>query len=138
MARLVQLFSSPHLPQAHLAHQLLERAGIPSTLQGINRSGLGGMIPMSDSEVSVWVRAEDLAEARKLLGVTGPAVEDGRLSLAAQEGSGELSLVEGGGLSAPGGPAFVHPEACPRCQAPWERGFEVCWNCSEELADAAD
>jgi hypothetical protein len=30
-------------------------------------------------------------------------------------------------------PSTVGPERCPACDAPWEPGFLVCWQCEREV-----
>lgn len=132
--------------EAGLAESVLQASGIPVTLRNAAISGLGGMIPMVDTRVEVWVPEELERDALRII---GRAMSDGELSLADPRG-GELSPVAGSGaLSEPGGRVAVAPDpgpaaatdsedpTCAACGVPWEPGFEVCWNCQAQEPTSA-
>ncbi len=116
---MICFLNTPNHAEAHLTQQFLEQAGIYAQLRG-------STIPqgfVAEMNAQVWIRAEDLAEAKKVMGIETP-VSDGRLSL--------VKLAdEQGALSEPGSPSMA--KTCPECGEDWEPGFEVCWNCQHAL-----
>ena len=126
MGRLHKVFSSSVPVEAHLVRAALEAAGIAAHVQGEDLvPGAFGM----DARTEVFVSEEAVGAAHEILGTALRRDRTGALSLvdpddrigrlAISEGSGEVSLAD--------------PAQCPRCHAPWEPGFEVCWSCGQPL-----
>ncbi len=97
---LVESYAYTH--EAHLAGHKLEASGIRARVSTL-RAGLAGVVPVKDAVSEVWVHAEDLDAARRIL---------------------HLEVLEGGQ------DPRQDPDVCPHCGAEWEPGFDACWSCS--------
>lgn len=113
----VRVYSHQFLASAQLVADHLDAHGIPAQVTGQHLTGLGGLIPFTDTYAEVWVAQEHAHAAAALVaGVIAPP-EQGGLSLVPDE-AGALAVV---------------PESCPACGAEAEPGFDVCWQCGETL-----
>ena len=101
----VLLATYPFVHEAWLASHRLEAVGIPSRVSSL-RAGLFGMVPAADAVCELWVAAELLDDARRVL---------------------SLEVIDGGQAHR------QDPSECPRCGAVWEPGFQQCWSCSAVL-----
>ncbi len=127
MGRLHRVFGSQVPIEAQLVRAALEAAGIPVHVQGADLiPGAFGM----EAHAEVWVLEEHVGVAHEIMGTSLRRDAAGALSLV-EEGpeAGRVSLTTAGGE--------VALAECPRCQEPWEPGFEVCWACGFELTGSA-
>ena len=106
MADLVEVLRTPDLAEAKLVVAALEERGLTPTLLAENLAATLGassvIIPRR-----VMVPETEEAEARATIEVMRAMAEadpDTRSD----------------------------PEICPHCAAPWEPGFDVCWQCGKE------
>jgi hypothetical protein len=99
-SELLATFAFSH--EAWLASHRLAAIGIRCRVSTL-RAGLLGMVPAADARCELWVDGDDLDDAKRAL--TLEVIDGGR-----RQGS--------------------EPAACPACGAPWEPGFEQCWDCS--------
>ena len=119
-----KVFSSPVAIEAQLVRAALESAGIPVHLVGADLvPGAFGM----DARTEVFVADKHVTAAHEVMGTALRRDRTGALSLVEPtDEAGRLGIAPGGEV------AIVEPATCPRCDAPWEPGFEVCWSCGEE------
>ncbi|MEZ4265239.1 MAG: DUF2007 domain-containing protein [Myxococcota bacterium] len=125
------VYSSIQPMLAHLVLSALRNAGLPARLSGEHRAGMGGLIGMDDAMVEVRVPMTHQAQAQALLApLFAPHADGGHLAL-----SEDVDLLAGAlGLSPrPGILARPEPAECPECGAPWEPGFDLCWQCETPL-----
>ena len=106
MNNLVEVFRSDNTIEAQMKAQLLQQCGLSSTLLGEN---LASMIGMGGNAVPcrVLVPEEQAMRAFEILQTLETAPEE----------------------------PLVEPDNCPKCNATWEPGFSVCWNCQAPLTD---
>lgn len=96
--------------EAQLVRAALIHDGIPAVLRNERLVGGIGMLPVNDAMVEVWVdknalsRAEALVHAVLYSDADEPVVGRDRV--------------------------VATPTHCARCGAPWEPGFQSCWQCS--------
>ena len=65
---MVQVYSASDPADAHLVHDMLDRAGIRAVIQGENLFGGRGGLPISPGTApSVWVNEADFERARALI-----------------------------------------------------------------------
>jgi len=122
----VVVFRSLVLPEAHLVRSFLEGHGVDAWIAGEHLRSVLGMIAVPDAELEVWVHRDDADEARGLLSKILSQDERGRLSIAEPgPGEGLLSLLDQSPRD--------DPERCVMCDAEWEPGFDMCWQCEHEL-----
>ncbi len=100
--RPVRIYRAHGLPDAHMMRDYLERAGLDVELRGVALSGLAGLIPLRDSQPTLWVRPEDEPRARSLLAQHHAALEAA-------------------------GPEWT----CRSCGETVDGHFQRCWNCSK-------
>ena len=95
--------------EAQLVRAALINDGIPAVLRNERLVGGIGMLPINDAMVEVWVdkAAQERAES---------------LIHAVLYGEGDAPVV---GRESP----VDAPTHCVRCGAPWEPGFQSCWQC---------
>lgn len=113
----VRVYSHQFLASAQLVADHLDAHDIAAQVTGQHLTGLGGMIPFTDTYAEVWVRPEDAARAAVLVARIISPPEEGALSMLPDE-AGALAVV---------------PEPCPACGAEAEPGFDVCWQCGAQL-----
>ena len=110
-----RVYSCLHPFEAHVVANHLRHNGVAATVRNERLNRLLGAIPMSESMVEVWVPDDDVANATELLAA--------------------MAAIEATAGVAPDAPEPPTPAApqCGHCGAPWERGFDVCWNCGSAL-----
>ncbi len=106
MAELVEVFRSTRVQDAQLVRAALEAHGVVAHVLGEH---LAGMVPLGRRflPVRVMVAEAHEAEARTVIEVMNAMADEP--------------------------PDADEPTQCPKCNAAWEPGFDVCWSCQEPL-----
>jgi hypothetical protein len=103
---LEKLYTATETMEAHFVANMLEGRGVPASVAGETLAAArGGLPPTPETQPSVWVPAERLAEAKAILTeyLDGPAAQPER-------------------------PAWN----CPACGETIEGQFSQCWNCGAD------
>lgn len=98
--RPVRVYRADNAADAHMMRDYLERSGVPVELRGVALSSLAGVIPVRDSQPTLWVRSEDAARARALV--------EQHLNAPVEDGP---------------------PWTCRGCGETVDAHFLRCWNC---------
>ena len=99
----IEIFSSDDTLLAQLKAQHLEQHGIKTLLRNENLAALVGMGGLG-LPCRIFVHPHDLQKAKHLLDKI-----DGPFLVSSDD----------------------EPEFCSHCNAPWEVGYQICWQCEQ-------
>ena len=103
MANWIEVFQSDNTLVAQIKAQILEQQGIKTMLRNEHLAALVGMGGLG-LPCRIFVHAQQ--------------VEKAALILKKSDGPKLVSSTD-------------EPLYCPKCNAPWEIGFQICWKCEQ-------
>ena len=112
--------------EAYLYRDRLRASGVAAQVRNEGLTGALGELPAQEVMIEVWVPRDSVEKAQAII---EPLLHDENYR--AQETAG--ANAQHGEKSASPATTWTPPERCPRCDSPWEPGFDTCWNCCETL-----